>query len=64
MHPPRKEGRFGEALERLPEAPHHTELVDGVRLRDGHRARLNQDDGGGLTPEKPYSETGPSGVRD
>ncbi|GAA2240886.1 hypothetical protein GCM10010232_29900 [Streptomyces amakusaensis] len=29
MHPPRAEGWFGEDPDRLPEAPRHTELIDG-----------------------------------
>lgn len=30
MHPPRAEGWFAEDLDRLPEAPRHTELIDGA----------------------------------
>lgn len=30
MHPPREEGWFAEDLDRLPEAPRHTELIDGA----------------------------------
>lgn len=30
--PPRPEGWFAEDLDRLPEVPRHTELVDGVRV--------------------------------
>ncbi|MEU3845141.1 Uma2 family endonuclease [Streptomyces sp. NPDC028635] len=30
MRPPREEGWFAEDLDRLPEAPRHTELIDGV----------------------------------
>jgi Uma2 family endonuclease len=30
MHPPRVEGWFAEDLDRLPEAPRHTELIDGA----------------------------------
>ncbi|EFG09035.1 DUF820 domain-containing protein [Streptomyces clavuligerus] len=29
MHPPRAEGWFAEDLDHLPEAPRHTELIDG-----------------------------------
>lgn len=31
MRPPRAEGWFAEDLDRLPEAPRHTELIDGDR---------------------------------
>ncbi|WP_106400202.1 Uma2 family endonuclease [Actinocorallia populi] len=30
MRPPREEGWFAEDLDRLPEAPRHTELIDGA----------------------------------
>jgi Uma2 family endonuclease len=30
MHPPREEGWFAEDLDHLPEAPRHTELIDGA----------------------------------
>jgi hypothetical protein len=30
MRPPRPEGWFAEDLERRPEAPRHTELIDGA----------------------------------
>ncbi|KOG33004.1 Uma2 family endonuclease [Streptomyces resistomycificus] len=30
MRPPRAEGWFAEDLDRLPEAPRHTELIDGA----------------------------------
>ncbi|MBO0654837.1 Uma2 family endonuclease [Streptomyces triculaminicus] len=30
MRPPRREGWFAEDLDRLPEAPRHTELIDGA----------------------------------
>ncbi|MEU4162245.1 Uma2 family endonuclease [Actinoplanes sp. NPDC026670] len=30
MYPPRAEGWFAEDLDRLPEAPRHTELIDGA----------------------------------
>jgi Uma2 family endonuclease len=30
MHPPRAEGWFAEDLDHLPEAPRHTELIDGA----------------------------------
>jgi hypothetical protein len=30
MHPPRPEGWLAEDLDRLPEAPRHTELIDGA----------------------------------
>lgn len=30
MHPPRPEGWFAEDLDHLPEAPRHTELIDGA----------------------------------
>ncbi|WP_433792123.1 Uma2 family endonuclease [Actinoplanes sp. CA-252034] len=30
MHPPRAEGWLAEDLDRLPEAPRHTELIDGA----------------------------------
>ncbi|WP_267883325.1 Uma2 family endonuclease [Streptomyces sp. NRRL S-1022] len=30
MRPPRGEGWFAEDLDRLPEAPRHTELIDGA----------------------------------
>ncbi|HWS33565.1 MAG TPA: Uma2 family endonuclease [Actinoplanes sp.] len=30
MHPPREEGWFAEDLDRLPDAPRHTELIDGA----------------------------------
>ncbi|MFE7135127.1 Uma2 family endonuclease [Streptomyces sp. NPDC057638] len=30
MHPPRLEGWFAEDLDRLPQAPRHTELIDGA----------------------------------
>ncbi|MEU5042263.1 Uma2 family endonuclease [Streptomyces griseorubiginosus] len=44
MRPPRAEGWFAEDLDRLPEAPRHTELIDGAlvfmmspqRWWDGH----------------------------
>jgi Uma2 family endonuclease len=32
MHPPREEGWFAEDLDRLPEAPRHTELIDGALI--------------------------------
>ncbi|MEU4765523.1 hypothetical protein AB0H12_19915 [Actinosynnema sp. NPDC023794] len=30
MRPPREEGWFAEDLDRLPQAPRHTELIDGA----------------------------------
>ncbi|MEU4618863.1 hypothetical protein AB0G04_02630 [Actinoplanes sp. NPDC023801] len=30
MRPPREEGWFAEDLDHLPEAPRHTELIDGA----------------------------------
>lgn len=30
MRPPRAEGWFAEDLDRLPEAPRHTELIEGA----------------------------------
>lgn len=30
MRPPRDEGWFAEDLDHLPEAPRHTELIDGA----------------------------------
>jgi hypothetical protein len=30
MHPPRVEGWFADDLDHLPEAPRHTELIDGA----------------------------------
>src|SRR5882757_9116910 len=30
MHPPRAEGWYAEDLDHLPEAPRHTELIDGA----------------------------------
>ncbi len=30
MRPPRDEGWFADDLDRLPEAPRHTELIDGA----------------------------------
>ncbi len=30
VRPPREEGWFAEDLDRLPEAPRHTELIDGA----------------------------------
>lgn len=40
MRPPRAEGWFAEDLDRLPEAPRHTELIDGalVFVLTPHRA--------------------------